>query len=190
MLASLSRVIGQGENPVSMKAWGMMKSYPHAEAPPARNGNLEPVSKLDRRHDHRDQPRRLSARAGLHAAERSKKCIEKRIQPRVRINGGNLHGGVGELWCWAARMGIHLQAPRGSGTYRLFSSVRTEAGRRLSSPVLTIVGGKIVHATEKFAPHAPPPIRVLLFERRGGQPGKELDDWLEAEREVRAHFGL
>jgi hypothetical protein len=29
-----------------------------------------------------------------------------------------------------------------------------------------------------------------LFEKRGGQPGKELDDWLEAEREVTAHFGL
>ena len=29
-----------------------------------------------------------------------------------------------------------------------------------------------------------------LSEKRGRQPGKELDDWLEAEREVRAHFGL
>ena len=29
-----------------------------------------------------------------------------------------------------------------------------------------------------------------LFEKRGRQPGKELDDWLEAEREVSAHFGL
>jgi hypothetical protein len=29
-----------------------------------------------------------------------------------------------------------------------------------------------------------------LFEERGRQPGKELDDWLEAEREARAHFGL
>jgi hypothetical protein len=29
-----------------------------------------------------------------------------------------------------------------------------------------------------------------LFEKRGRQPGKEVDDWLEAEREVRAHFGL
>ena len=27
--------------------------------------------------------------------------------------------------------------------------------------VLTIVGGKIVHATDEFAPHAPPPIPVL-----------------------------
>jgi len=29
-----------------------------------------------------------------------------------------------------------------------------------------------------------------LFEKRGRQPGKELDDWLEAEREVEAHFVL
>ena len=27
--------------------------------------------------------------------------------------------------------------------------------------VLTFVGGKIVHATDEFAPHAPPPIPVL-----------------------------
>src|SRR5437016_2163584 len=27
--------------------------------------------------------------------------------------------------------------------------------------VLTIVGGKVVHATDEFAPHAPPPIPVL-----------------------------
>ncbi len=27
--------------------------------------------------------------------------------------------------------------------------------------VLTIVGGKVVHATNEFAPHAPPPIPVL-----------------------------
>jgi hypothetical protein len=29
-----------------------------------------------------------------------------------------------------------------------------------------------------------------LFEKRGRQPGEELDDWLEAEREVKAHFGV
>lgn len=29
-----------------------------------------------------------------------------------------------------------------------------------------------------------------LFEARGCQPGYELDDWLQAEREVKHHFGL
>jgi hypothetical protein len=29
-----------------------------------------------------------------------------------------------------------------------------------------------------------------LFEAHGGQPGHELDDWLQAEREIRHHFGL
>jgi hypothetical protein len=29
-----------------------------------------------------------------------------------------------------------------------------------------------------------------FFERRGGHPGSELDDWLRAEREVKHHFGL
>ena len=29
-----------------------------------------------------------------------------------------------------------------------------------------------------------------LFEARGCQPGHELDDWLQAEREVKHHLGL
>ena len=29
-----------------------------------------------------------------------------------------------------------------------------------------------------------------LFEARGGQPGHELDDWLQAEREIKHHFSL
>jgi len=29
-----------------------------------------------------------------------------------------------------------------------------------------------------------------LFEARARQPGHELDDWLQAEREVRHHLGL
>jgi len=29
-----------------------------------------------------------------------------------------------------------------------------------------------------------------LFEARGGQPGHELDDWLQAEREIKRHFSL
>ena len=29
-----------------------------------------------------------------------------------------------------------------------------------------------------------------IFEDRGGQPNYELDDWLQAEREVKYHFGL
>ena len=28
------------------------------------------------------------------------------------------------------------------------------------------------------------------FEARGGQPGHELDDWLQAEREIKHDFGL
>jgi hypothetical protein len=28
-----------------------------------------------------------------------------------------------------------------------------------------------------------------LFEQRGGEPGRELDDWLQAEAEVRARHG-
>ena len=29
-----------------------------------------------------------------------------------------------------------------------------------------------------------------IFEERGGLPNHELDDWLQAEREVNHHFGL
>jgi hypothetical protein len=29
-----------------------------------------------------------------------------------------------------------------------------------------------------------------LFEARGGQPGHELEDWLQAEREIKHHFSL
>jgi hypothetical protein len=29
-----------------------------------------------------------------------------------------------------------------------------------------------------------------IFEDRGRQPNHELDDWLQAEREVKYHFGL
>ncbi|PYK65672.1 MAG: hypothetical protein DME21_00530 [Verrucomicrobia bacterium] len=29
-----------------------------------------------------------------------------------------------------------------------------------------------------------------LFEARGGQPGHEWDDWLQAEREIKHHFSL
>jgi len=29
-----------------------------------------------------------------------------------------------------------------------------------------------------------------LFEARGGQPGHELDDWLQAEREIKRRFSL
>jgi hypothetical protein len=29
-----------------------------------------------------------------------------------------------------------------------------------------------------------------FFEARGRQPGHELDDWLQAEREIRRHFSL
>jgi len=29
-----------------------------------------------------------------------------------------------------------------------------------------------------------------LFEARGCQPGQELDDWLQAEREIKHHMGL
>ena len=29
-----------------------------------------------------------------------------------------------------------------------------------------------------------------LFEARCGQPGHELDDWLQAEREIKRHFSL
>jgi hypothetical protein len=29
-----------------------------------------------------------------------------------------------------------------------------------------------------------------IFEDRGGLPNHELDDWLQAEREVKYHFGL
>jgi hypothetical protein len=29
-----------------------------------------------------------------------------------------------------------------------------------------------------------------LFEARGGEPGLELDDWLQAEREIKHHFSL
>ena len=29
-----------------------------------------------------------------------------------------------------------------------------------------------------------------LFEMRGRQPGRELDDWLQAEREIASRFGI
>lgn len=29
-----------------------------------------------------------------------------------------------------------------------------------------------------------------LYEARRGQPGKDLDDWLQAERELKHHFNL
>ena len=29
-----------------------------------------------------------------------------------------------------------------------------------------------------------------LFESRGRQPGREVEDWLEAEREVKRHLGI
>jgi hypothetical protein len=29
-----------------------------------------------------------------------------------------------------------------------------------------------------------------VFEMRGRQPGHELDDWLQAEREIKSRFGL
>jgi Protein of unknown function (DUF2934) len=29
-----------------------------------------------------------------------------------------------------------------------------------------------------------------LFEARGCHPGHEMDDWLEAEREIKGHFGV
>jgi hypothetical protein len=29
-----------------------------------------------------------------------------------------------------------------------------------------------------------------LFEGRGRQPGRELDDWLQAERETKKHWGV
>jgi len=29
-----------------------------------------------------------------------------------------------------------------------------------------------------------------LYDERGRQPGRELDDWLQAERELRHHFNL
>lgn len=41
-----------------------------------------------------------------------------------------------------------------------YMSVPQEEIKAIES-VLTIVGGRIVHATEEFAPHAPPPIPVL-----------------------------
>jgi predicted amidohydrolase YtcJ len=41
-----------------------------------------------------------------------------------------------------------------------YLSVPEEEIKSIES-VLTIVGGKVVHATEEFAPHAPPPIPVL-----------------------------
>jgi len=41
-----------------------------------------------------------------------------------------------------------------------FFAVTEEKIKSIES-VLTVVGGKIVHATDEFAPHAPPPIPVL-----------------------------
>jgi Amidohydrolase family len=41
-----------------------------------------------------------------------------------------------------------------------YFSVPEERIKSIES-VLTVVGGKIVHATDEFAPHAPPPIPVL-----------------------------
>jgi hypothetical protein len=41
-----------------------------------------------------------------------------------------------------------------------FLSVPEEQIKGIES-VLTVVGGKVVHAVEEFAPHAPPPIPVL-----------------------------
>jgi hypothetical protein len=60
--------------------------------------------------------------------------------------------------------------------------------------VLTVVGGRIVHATEEFAPHAPPPLPVLpewspvkVF----GGYGAHLDNRKAARAEVPAqhHHG-
>ena len=41
-----------------------------------------------------------------------------------------------------------------------YFSVAEEQIKAIES-MLTIVGGKVVHATDEFAPHAPPPIPVL-----------------------------
>jgi hypothetical protein len=43
------------------------------------------------------------------------------------------------------------------------------------------------------AEHLPDLIRKRayeLFEARGSQPGHELDDWFQAEREIKHHFNL
>ena len=42
----------------------------------------------------------------------------------------------------------------------------------------------------KCLPHIIRERAYELFEARGGQPGHDLDDWLQAEREVKHHFSL
>jgi hypothetical protein len=55
--------------------------------------------------------------------------------------------------------------------------------------------GQIIYAQNTlrdFEKHLPEFIRrraYELFERRGRGEGQEVDDWLQAERELRHHFG-
>jgi hypothetical protein len=51
-----------------------------------------------------------------------------------------------------------------------------------------------------YGPNTGPPPECLpemirrrayqIFECRGSEPGHELDDWLQAEREIKTHLGL
>jgi predicted amidohydrolase YtcJ len=85
-----------------------------------------------------------------------------------------------------------------------YFSVPDEQIKRLES-VLTIVGGRIVHATEEFVPHAPPPIPVLpewspmkvfggygapLNFRKAATAGVPVPHQLATGIESRRHFGF
>ena len=59
--------------------------------------------------------------------------------------------------------------------------------RAISKPILC------ANDTSRVEDRVPDCIRrraYELFEARGRQAGHELDDWLQAEREIKHHFGI
>jgi len=51
-------------------------------------------------------------------------------------------------------------------------------------------GADTMSCVNRCLPHIIRERALQLFEARGGQPGHELEDWLQAEREIKHHFSL
>jgi hypothetical protein len=57
-------------------------------------------------------------------------------------------------------------------------------------PETLVYGANTMSCVIQGLPHIIRERAYQLFEARGGQPGHELDDWLQAEREIKHHFSL
>ncbi len=65
---------------------------------------------------------------------------------------------------------------------------------RRSKNARTQTDNKVEQAAAQPGPLAPTPEQIQrrayeLFEARGGEPGRELDDWLLAEHELKTEIG-